>query len=750
MIMIGVSRNMKKKAEQISNNILYWNILLISIIIVSVILIGWRMTSLAKPITEAPESFEGVTQNRKDDTISGPNNDVKEPLDFSGGVVSSRTQWYKAPDFSKGDWYDLTLAQITEQGIIPSYCLQHGNKNINGNTMVKSDELGLGYVALIQNGWPNKSITGENEKDYYITQVAIWMYITEHALDSKDFLLTSDQVNYFNTSQDAVSVQIRRLVKLANEAQKVDTTLRLSVANNDTKLHLTSDKKYYESQLISVSHSDALTSYTVSDLNGPSGIKIVDANGNDKTTFGKGDKFKVRIPAASITDTSKTASLQVTGAFTEYHAFRYTPEGGVTAAQTAMPAILWEKEITNKSVALSLDTETARMGFVKVDDKTGEMVKGAKLEVQKLDGTVIASWTTDGSVHYVDNMILGNYVLVETEAPEGYVRNPEKKSFTAAPNVVEAIKITNATTKLEVLKLDEATKKPIAGATLVIKDAKGTEVYRFVTTEKPHVISKIPVGNYTIEEVEAPEGYVLNPTPIAFSILADGKVQRVIMKQNYTKIKIVGHDVTVDTTLVGVTFQIKDSALKEVPNGKWTTSASKLTHTIKGLKEGVYTLHEVDVPDGYVKNEEPAQFEITGGDLEVMVPNDFTKVRISKKDITNEEELPGATLQIKDAKGKVIEEWVSTEEEHEIDRLPVGKYTLIETITPEGYQESTSTVEFEVKETGEIQPVTFYNVPIVEVPDTASNVPIYVYILGGLIILSGTGLIYVNSKKKNQ
>lgn len=744
--MIGVIK-VKKKIEVVSNNILYWNVLLISIIVISVILIGWKMTSMAIPIEEAPESYEGVTQNRKNDPLSAANNDVKEPLDFSGGIISTRTQWYKAPDFSKGDWYDYSLTEIANQNIIPSYCLQHGNKNINGNTMVKSDELGLGFVTLIQNGWPNKSITGENEKDYYITQIAIWAYITEHALDESKFLLTEEQLNYVNTSQDAIAVQIRRLVQLANNAQKTDTSIRMSVSGNDTKLYLTTDKNYYESKLISVSASDALTSYIISDLNGPSGTKIVDQNGNDKTTFSKNDTFKIRIPASNVTDTSKTVSLQVTGNFTEYHAYRYTPEGGIAAAQTAMPAILWEKDITNKSVALSFDVQTARMGFVKADSETGEYVKGAKLEVQKTDGTVIDSWTTDGSIHYIDNMILGDYVLVEKEAPTGYVRNTTKKNFTATPNAVEAIKIENAPTKLEVLKIDEATKEAVVGATLVIKNAKKEEVYRIVTTKDPYIITKIPVGNYTIEEVEAPDGYVLNTTPISFTIREDGKTQRVVMKQNYTKISIIGQDVTVDTTIVGITFSIKDSEGKEVKNGTWTTSTNKLTYTIKNLPLGTYTLNEVAAPDGYILNEESVTFEVTGSAFELMVPNDFTKVRISKKDITNEEELPGATLQVKDKDGKVIEEWVSTEETHEIDRLPVGKYTLVETIAPEGYRESTSTVEFEVKETGEIQAVTFYNVPIIEVPNAGSNIPYIVYILGFVIVASGLGLVFINTKR---
>ena len=92
-------------------------------------------------------------------------------------------------------------------------------------------------------------------------------------------------------------------------------------------------------------------------------------------------------------------------------------------------------------------------------------------------------------------------------------------------------------------------------------------------------------------------------------------------------------------------------------------------------------------------------------------PLDPTTIVISKKDITNGEELPGATLVIKNSKGEVVETWVSTNEPKQIKVLPVGKYTLTETVAPEGYELSSETIEFEVKEDGKIKTVTMYNTP---------------------------------------
>ena len=82
--------------------------------------------------------------------------------------------------------------------------------------------------------------------------------------------------------------------------------------------------------------------------------------------------------------------------------------------------------------------------------------------------------------------------------------------------------------------------------------------------------------------------------------------------------------------------------------------------------------------------------------------NETTKVEISKVDITNEEELPGATLQIKSEAGKIIEEWISTDKPQLIEMLPVGDYVLSEKIPASGYTTATD-VPFTIKDTGEIQ-----------------------------------------------
>ena len=90
--------------------------------------------------------------------------------------------------------------------------------------------------------------------------------------------------------------------------------------------------------------------------------------------------------------------------------------------------------------------------------------------------------------------------------------------------------------------------------------------------------------------------------------------------------------------------------------------------------------------------------------------DDITRVKISKKDITNNDELEGAKLKIKDSKGNTVESWTSKKEPHYIEKLPAGDYTLIEETAPNGYLKAEE-VKFTVKPIGDIQVVTMYDKP---------------------------------------
>lgn len=154
--------------------------------------------------------------------------------------------------------------------------------------------------------------------------------------------------------------------------------------------------------------------------------------------------------------------------------------------------------------------------------------------------------------------------------------------------------------------------------------------------------------------------------------------------------------------------------VKQNENGKVVYSfktQAEAEKIVGKLKEGKkYILREKKAAKGYVRSKD-IEFTVNsdGKEQEIKVVNDYTKVEISKTDITGEKEIPGAKLKVvkltEDKKeGEVIESWTSEEKAHRIDKMEPGKYRLIEEQAPDGYVIA-SAVDFEVKETGEVQKV---------------------------------------------
>ena len=131
--------------------------------------------------------------------------------------------------------------------------------------------------------------------------------------------------------------------------------------------------------------------------------------------------------------------------------------------------------------------------------------------------------------------------------------------------------------------------------------------------------------------------------------------------------------------------------------------------------------------------------------------DDFTKVRISKTDIATGEELPGATLQIVDESGKTVVEWVSGDEPHYFERIPVGTYKLVEVSAPAGYLVAES-ITFDVDATGEIQRVEMKDARIPETPHVpqTGDLPWLPAVLAIVGTLAGMVLVLKWQQKRDQ
>ncbi len=535
--------------------------------------------------------------------------------------------------------------------------------------------------------------------------------------------------------------------KIDSETKKPVSGAVLVVKNSKGKeiAKFTTSEKAYELKNLEAGE------YTVTEEEAPEGYKksseIVKFNvaNDDKTVNVEFKNEKIKNPV-EVSKKDATTSKELPGAHLvvkdadgnvvdewtstkEEHKIKDLKPGKYTLSETIAPegyrlsTTTVEFEVkgdgsTTKVEMLNEPMNNTKVKINKIDADTKETLSGATIVIKNKEGKEVLKLKSSDKAKVIDNLEVGEYTAVEVEAPKGYQLNKKAVSFKVNKDdktVNIEILNTKYVTKVEVSKKDATTSKELPGAHLVVKDADGNVVDEWVSTDEVHIIKGLKEGKFTLSETIAPEGYRLQTTTVEFEVKADGSTTKVEMlnePMNNTKVKINKIDADTKETLSGATIVIKNKEGKEVLKFKSSDKAK----VIDNLEVGEYTAVEVEAPKGYQLNKKAVSFNVNKDDktinVEILNTKNVTRVEVSKKDATTSKELPGAHLVVKDADGNVVDEWISTSEEHKIKDLKPGKYTLSETIAPEGYRLSTTTVEFEVKGDGSTTKVEMLNEPM--------------------------------------
>ena len=345
---------------------------------------------------------------------------------------------------------------------------------------------------------------------------------------------------------------------------------------------------------------------------------------------------------------------------------------------------------------------------------------------------LVGSITTDGNgIAQMDNLPLGRYYIVEKETSHGYVLDNEPRYVDLTyrdqdtPLVTYSADWQNARQRVqvEVLKKEKDSDKVLSGAIfgLYAADdivsskgkvllAKDTLIELKTTDEdgKIQFVADLPVDSrYYIKELAAPDGYVTDQEPQEFTFEYQGSGTSVAeyaftFEDEQTTVELSKADLTDKKELPGASLKVTDEDGNTVD--EWVSKEE--AHIIKGLIVGKkYKMTETKPADGYV-TAESIEFTVenTKEVQKHQMLDDVTKVEISKKDITDSSEVPGAKLIILDKDGKKVESWTSTDKPHMVEKLPVGEYTLREEQAPDGYLIAED-VKFTVKDTGKVQKV---------------------------------------------
>lgn len=437
--------------------------------------------------------------------------------------------------------------------------------------------------------------------------------------------------------------------------------------------------------------------------------------------------------------------------------------------------------------------------MVKKDADTGKPVNvaGTTFELYDDNGSKISfnimtssgmqtidSFTTDenGCVYTTEKLLKGNYTLVETKAPDGYVLDSTPVQFTVSEDTytadggAEFILVEKSdkavTGQLTVTKVGEVLDEykgglyvnpdekgftyregSLSGAKFEVyaaediytadnqKDtagnrnkhySKGELVTTLVTgTDGKATATNLPLGKYKVVEVEAPDGFVLNPdeqvvtlvyvddkTPVVNEALTFSndrqKVELSVSKlDSETRKPVAGAEFGLYAAKDIVNADGKVIVSKDTLLEKSVSDSNGLIQFVKDYPLGSYYAKEIKAPAGYASNDEVIDFtaayqgqNVKSVELSAEFLNSPTHFEFTKTDITNGSELTGATLTVLDKNGNVVDTWTSdAREAHVIKRLVVGEtYTLREEYAPYGYLKATD-IQFTVKDTGEVQHV---------------------------------------------
>lgn len=438
--------------------------------------------------------------------------------------------------------------------------------------------------------------------------------------------------------------------------------------------------------------------------------------------------------------------------------------GGVwTVTETKTPAGFkpidpFEVTISGQGQVFSFIAEDkeikAALQVVKVDESTGQIIKasGATFKIVDEKGkdvefvdysphkVTFTEFTTDENGQFTLPQALkhGDYELVEVKAPEGYLLcdpipfTVDEYADFEKPLIVKA-EDKNIMGKIQLRKIDVETQEPVAGAVyqiyakedIVTGDgtvrANAGDLVGTMTTDAQGIAlsEELFLGTYLVKEYDAPDGYELDPTEYEVTLAYKDQNTEIVTEElevtdQPTTVTVIKKALGKDENLKGVKFQIWNEQMDSEIDGGMGMKETYTTDedgkiTVKYLAPGTYCMQEVETIPGYILDETIRKFEVDEngvviGGGQITVENDFTKVKISKQDITNGKELPGAELEVRKEDGTVVEAWTSTDKPHLIEALPEGDYVLRETMAPKGYQVAQD-IHFTVKSTGEIQQV---------------------------------------------
>lgn len=660
---------------------------------------------------------------------------------------------------SKNAWYYIITTYVGYTGedgkFYPAYCLnsdRHGVGEEAPYTVTVTEAIQNPEVwRVLFNGFPYKSpgeMGVENDYDAFCA--------TKQAVYS--VLYGFDPASRYRGGDERGTKIANAIVNLVNYARNNPGHNYASPQVSINKVgSLTKEGEYY-SQTYSVSSNVPLRDYYVYQISGlPSGSYFASTNGSQKTTFSAGENFKVYIPQKSIVSNIQ-AYIGVDGSCKSYPAL-YGKAPNNSVQNYALTLDPFENGSADTELGIAPTGEVTIEKTSATDNiwngtLSGSLIPNAKYNLYNANMNLINTYTTnsEGKIH-ITGLSLGTYYVKETTpVPQYTTLNDSTYSFKLDfMDDSETLKVKNTPVPggyFSAVKVSERNNvwtgvkkgQGVSGAKYGIYDTNGNIVKSYETGKELIAVSKedgtifdnekLQLGDYYLQEIEAPEHSKKNDKKYYFKVTENGGHVSVtasddVEEGGYFNIYKTSNDDNLwtaevsGTPLANATFKIEYTNFEETKN--WTVTTNKDGKIVDSnystddleLKLGTYRVYEIKAPNHYELDSTEYYFRITENEQKIYLELDntpelgnnvkITKVASDKNYITGTEKdqpVEGAKYEVRTdfeegtdvtknnfANGRLVDTLV-TDKNGNTKTITVGKgiYYIKETSVPDGWQ----------------------------------------------------------------
>ena len=306
------------------------------------------------------------------------------------------------------------------------------------------------------------------------------------------------------------------------------------------------------------------------------------------------------------------------------------------------------------------------------------------------DTVLIGSFSTDemGQIRLTD-LQPGTYLVKEVSTSAGYVLDstPQQIELTAGGGIKTLTFFNTVKPGIHIIKVDSRTMEPLVNAKFRISLVGGTFSKEYVTDKNGEIdLTALEPGAYTVEEITAPNGYLMDDDKRVIQINAGENARFVFTNTEKPVLSVVKYDAENDTYLAGATFRIAKIEDGSHYLDRVTDTNGRIS--ISDLEPGVYSVKEIAAPSGYVLNDTEYHAELFPGKDSTLVVNNEKKpnLKIVKTDAVTGAPLASVTFTVNKADSSTLTT-IKTDANGEalLTALDPGVYVVRETGVPDGY-----------------------------------------------------------------